>query len=137
MTTLATSILGQAGQALGAFLPRLGGALALLVIGLLIARVLTRVLLRALRAAGADRLAARAGVTAVLQAAGLGSSLAWLLARVVRIFLTAVVVFAALSLLGLQFLSQSLNQALLFVPQLLVALAFVLGGVVLATIARD
>ena len=35
MTQLATSILGQAGQELGAFLPHLAGALALLLIGLI------------------------------------------------------------------------------------------------------
>ena len=42
MSVLATSVLEQAGQALGAFIPRLGGALALLVIGLLVTRLIAR-----------------------------------------------------------------------------------------------
>ncbi len=136
MTPLATSVLGQAGQALGTFLPRLVGAIALLLIGLLLTRLLTRLLLRALQAAGVDRLAERGGVTDVLQTSGLGASLAGVIARAVRIFLTIVVVFAALSLLGLQFLSVSLNQAILALPKVFIAASLVLGGAVVAGAAR-
>lgn len=137
MTPLATSILGQAGQDLGAFIPRLGGAIALLLIGLLLTWLLTRLLRRALSAAGIDRVAERAGVTSVLQTSGLGGSLAGLIARAVRIFLTIVVVFAALSLLGLQFLSASLNQAILALPRIFIAAALVLIGAVVAGAVRQ
>jgi small-conductance mechanosensitive channel len=137
MMPLATSVLGQAGQALGAFLPRLVGAIALLLIGLLLTRLLTRLLLRALQAAGVDRLAERGKVTSVLQTSGLGGSLAALIARAVRIFLVIVVVFAALSLLGLQFLSVSLNQAILALPKVFIAASLVLGGAVVAGAARE
>ena len=137
MTLPATSILGQAGQDLGAFLPRLAGAIALLLIGLLITRLVARLLLRAMQAAGVDRVAERAGVTSVLQASGLGASLAGVIARAVRIFLTIVVIFAALSLLGLQFLSVSLNQAILALPRIFIAAALLLAGAVVAGIARQ
>jgi small-conductance mechanosensitive channel len=137
MTPLATSVFGQAGQALGAFLPRLLGAIALLLIGLLLTRLLTRLLRRALEATRLDRLAERGGVTSVLQTSGLGGSLAALIARAVRIFLTIVVVFAALSLLGLQFLSVSLNQAILALPKIFIAAVLVLGGAVVAGTARQ
>jgi small-conductance mechanosensitive channel len=136
MTPAATSVLGQAGQHLGAFIPRLGGAIALLIIGLFLTWLLTRLLLRGLRAAGLDPLAERAGFTSVLQTSGLGDSLASLIARAVRIFLTIVVVFAALSLLGLQFLSASLNQAILALPRIFIAVALVLIGAVVAGAAR-
>jgi len=137
MTVSATSVFGQAGQDLGAFIPRLGGAIALLVIGLFLTWLLTRLLLRGLRAAGLDQLAERAGATSVLQASGLGGSLAAVVARAVRIFLTIVVVFAALSLLGLQFLSTSLNQAILALPRIFIAAALVLIGAVVAGAARQ
>ncbi len=137
MTPLATSILGQAGQALGGFLPRLGGALALLLIGLLLARLLTRLLGRGMQAIGVDRLADRGGVTSVLQASGLGGSLAGLVARAIRIFLIIVVVFAAVSLLGLQFLSISLNQAILELPRIFIAAALLLAGAVVGGAARQ
>jgi len=137
MTPLATSILGQAGQGLGAFLPRLAGAVALLLIGLLVIRLLTRLLARGMQAIGVDRLADRGGVTSVLQASGLGGSLAGLIARAIRIFLIIVVVFAALSLLGLQFLSVSLNQAILALPRIFIAAALILAGAVVAGAARQ
>jgi small-conductance mechanosensitive channel len=137
MSVLATSVLGQAGQELGAFIPRLVGALALLLIGLLITRIIGRLLLRALQAAGLDRVAERAGVVAVLERSGLGRSLAVLIARAVRIGLTILVIIAALSLLGLQFLSPSLNQAILALPRLFIAALLVLAGAVLAGLARE
>lgn len=137
MTPLATSILGQAGQDLGAFIPRLGGAIALLLVGLLLTRLLTGLLRRGLQATGLDRLAERAGVASVLQTSGLGASLSSLIARVVRIFLTIVVIFAALSLLGLQFLSASLNQAILALPRIFIAAALLLAGAVVAGAARQ
>jgi small-conductance mechanosensitive channel len=137
MNLAATSVLGQAGQALGGFLPRLGGALALLLIGLLLVRLLCRVLVKLLQGLGLDDLARRGGVSQVLERAGLGGSLAQVIGRAIRIALTLVVIFAALSLLGLQFLSQSLNQGVLVLPKLLLAAALVLAGVVLAGFARE
>ncbi len=137
MTAAGASILGGAGQALGGFLPRLGGALALLLLGVLFARLLSRLLVKTMRALGVDDLAERGGVNAVLDRGGLGPSLARVVSRAVRIALTLVVIFAALSLLGLQFLSQSLNQGVLVLPKLLIAAALVLAGVVLAGIARE
>ncbi len=137
MTIPPASVLSQAGQALGSFLPRFGGALALLIIGLLIVRLLCRLLVKALRGLNVDALAQRGGVDRVLQRAGLGDSLAQLIGRAIRIALSIVVIFAALSLLGLQFLSQSLNQGVLLLPKLLLAAALVLAGVVLAGFARE
>jgi small-conductance mechanosensitive channel len=131
------TILDQAGDQLGGFLPRLGGALLLLLIGVLLARLFARLLRRGLRMAGLDSTADSWGVADVLDRAGLGRSLAHVLAVAVRISLTVVVVFAALSLLGLQFLSRSLNEGVLFLPKVLAALALVLIGVVLAAFVRE
>jgi small-conductance mechanosensitive channel len=139
MTSLppVATVLDEAGNQLGGFLPRLGGALLLLVVGIIIARVVARLLRRGLRMAGLDSTAERYGVADVLERAGLGRSLSHVLAVAVRISLTVVVVFAALSLLGLQFLSRSLNEGVLFLPKVLAALALVLIGVVLAAFVRD
>jgi len=131
------TILDRAAESLGGFLPRLGGALLLLLVGIVLARVLGKVLTRALRSAGADELAERFGVGEVLEKAKLGRSVSALAGGAVRLGLTAVVVFAALSLLGLQFLSDSLNAAVLFLPNLLVAGALLLAGVVLGGVVRE
>lgn len=134
--TVAT-VIDNAGEGLGSFLPRLGGALLLLVVGLLASRLVARLASKSLERLGVDRQFERWGVLDVLDRAGLGRSLATLVGRAIRIALSLVVVFAALSLLGLQFLSESLNQAVLFLPKLLVALGLLLAGVVLGALVRE
>ena len=130
------SILQRAGDTLGGFLPRLAGALVLLVVGFLVVALLRRVLVRVLQAAGLDSLGERIGANDVLDRFGLGRSISIVIGRAVRIALLVVVVFAALSLLGLQFLSASLNAGILFLPRLLVAMVLILVGMVVATLAR-
>jgi small-conductance mechanosensitive channel len=137
MTPLAANVIDRAGEALGGFLPRVGGAILLLIVGVLLARLVGRIVRNTLHAAHLDRFADRFQVGAVLERAGLGPSLSALLGTAVRIGLSLVVLFAALSLLGLQFLSESLNQAVLFLPKVLAAGALVLAGVVLGGIARE
>jgi small-conductance mechanosensitive channel len=137
VSVLAVGILHEAGNQLGGFLPRLGGALVLLLLGLLIVRLLARLLLGALRGIGLDALSERAGVAEVLERARLGRSLSLVVSVAVRISLSVVVVFAALSLLGLQFLSESLNRGVLLMPKLLIAGALLLAGVVLGGYARE
>jgi small-conductance mechanosensitive channel len=137
MKALPATVLDRAGDTLGDFLPQLAGALVLLVLGLLIARLLARLTTRALIAAGLDELTVRWRVDETLARARLSPSLASLAGSAVRITLSVVVVFASLTLLGLEPLSQSLNEAVLFLPNLLAALALLLAGVVLAGFARE
>jgi small-conductance mechanosensitive channel len=132
-----SNILDTAGEELGSFLPRLIGAIALLVIGLLLAKLIAVILRRALEAADLDEASARLGVDGHLSRAGLPASLSRVIASAVRIALSLVVIFAALSLLGLQFLSESLNAAVLAIPKVLIAAALVLVGLVLGGIARQ
>jgi small-conductance mechanosensitive channel len=133
----AASILSEAGQTLGGFLPRLGGALALVVVGFLVARLLAAALRKALEKLGLDGLADRWGVHDALERVGLERSLTRLLSKALRLALRVVVLFAALSLLGLQFLSQSLNQVVLFLPNLLIAAVLLLAGIVIGGMARE
>lgn len=130
MTAWTASILDQAGSELGGFLPRLGGALALVVVGLLASRLVGRIVGKLLHGAGLDALVDRVGTGQLLAKAGLGDSLTGLIATAVRVGIAAVTIFAALSLLGLQFLSESLNQAVLFLPKLAAAAALLLAGAV-------
>jgi small-conductance mechanosensitive channel len=131
------NVIDQAANSLGESLPRIGGALLLLVLGLLAAWILGRLTGRTLRALEVDSLAERFGVHDVLARVGLERSLSRLLGRVVRIVITVIVVIAAVTTLGLGALSEALNEAVLFLPKLIVALALVLIGVIAADFARD
>ena len=68
-------VLGRAGEELGSFLPHLLGAIVLLVLGLLIAKLIGAILRRALEAANLDEASARLGVEQHLSRAGLPASL--------------------------------------------------------------
>jgi small-conductance mechanosensitive channel len=129
-------IFDRAGDQLGHFLPRLGGALVLLIVGLLAAVLFGRLVRGALVRAGLDRFAERSGTQELLERAGLGRSLAALAGIAVRLSIVVVAVFGSLSLLGLEFLSQSLNEGILFIPRLVTALALVLIGLVLGAFVR-
>ncbi len=130
-------ILDRAGETVGEFMPRLGGALLLLIGGLLVVRIFTRLLVKALLRAKADKLADRLRINDALGRAGLERSFTRLLGAVLRFGLSVVVVLAALSLLGLQVISDAVNETVLFLPQLLLALLFVLAGAVLSDVAKE
>jgi small-conductance mechanosensitive channel len=133
---MTATVLERASDQLGAFLPRFGGALLLLVGGLILAAVLGRLVRSALRKAGLDRLVERWGVPDLLARAGLGRSPAGLIALAVRVSITVIAIFAALSLLGLQFLSDSLNEGILFIPRLMTGLFLLFVGLILGAQLR-
>jgi small-conductance mechanosensitive channel len=133
---LAATILERAGEQVGQYLPRIGGALVLLFLGLIVAFVVSRLLRRALLAFGTDDFAERRGVHDALARAGLGRSLSAVVAGAVRWTVIAVVVFAVVALLGPLFLAESLNRAVLFLPNVLAAAALVLAGIVLGSVVR-
>jgi small-conductance mechanosensitive channel len=130
------TVVDEAGRTLGDFIPRLGGALLLLVVGFVITRIVRRVLTKLLHAAGLDDLAERWGVSDVLERFGLPRRLSVVLANAVRVGLLIVVIFAAVSLLGLEFLSQSLNEGILFLPRVLTAFVLLLAGMVVSELVR-
>jgi len=129
---LLANIIDQATASFGEALPRLAGALVLLVAGFLLAPVVARIVRRVLASAGLDGLGERFGIRGVLARAGLDHPLSALVATAVRITILVVTVVAALSLLGLAALAIALNEVILFLPRLFVALILVLAGFVVA-----
>lgn len=132
-----SNLTGSAAQTLGAFLPRLAGALVLMVVGLIAARVIGRVTQSLTRRAGLDRLAERYGVDPVLTKTGVTPPLSTLLGRLVQLAIAVVVMFAAISLLGFSALSTSLNAAILYLPRVFSACALIIVGIVAAKLARE
>ena len=135
MMPLAT-ILDRAGDTVGEGLPRVGAALVLLLVGLLLAWLIGRGLAKALGAAGLDDFAERAGVHDALERWGARRSLSRATGRAIRVALSVAVVLAAISLPGLGFLQESINEGVLFLPRLLVALVLLLAGAVIGTFAK-
>ncbi len=134
---LPASVLDTALDDIGGFLPRLAGAIVVLVIGLIAAKIITKVVRRVLTTAGIDRMGERWGVHDAISKVGLGSSLAGLIAGLVRFLLLFVVVVVAVSLLELPALTEALNQAILFLPKLVVGFAILMLAVVAGNAVRE
>jgi len=117
---------------IGAFLPRLGVALAVLIAGWLFAKALRFGTVKALRALNFHVLTERAGVDAFLQQGGtekdttdlLGTFAYWL------VMLGALII--AFNGLGLTQVTELLSRVLLFMPKLLVGLLVLVFGLYFA-----
>src|SRR5680860_20595 len=112
--------LAELGADIGSFLPRLIVALLLLWIGNWIAKWIRTLLVKGLERVGTNRLTEAAGVESMLQQAGT-SGIA-LVGQVVYFLVLIVFVQIAAEVLGIDQLTQLLNQLIAYLPLVVVAL---------------
>lgn len=136
MIVAAAEIVDRIVEGIGDGLPGIGAALVLLVLGVLLARLVGRLVGRGLQATGLDAFSERSGVHDLLERLSFQRSLSRLVGRTIRLALTLVVLLAALSLLGLGPLQDAINQGVVFLPRLLVALVLLLAGAVVGTFVK-
>jgi small-conductance mechanosensitive channel len=119
------------------YVPRIVGALALLVLGFVfavLARRFTPFLLRRLRF---DEVCERAGVTGLMREGGVSRNPSQFVGVVVFYAILALAIVTALGSLGLDFLAGTLNQVLLYAPRVLVAiLTLILGAAAAGLLAQ-
>jgi len=115
-------------------LPDLGLALVLLVAGWMLARLVRRGLIRALRGMRADELAERAGVEDFLIQGGVKVTAVTLLANTVYWLILAGVFIALLDALGLRTAGELLARMVHFVPNLILAVGILVFGSLLARV---
>ena len=116
--------LEDAGQTILNFLPRLIGALIILVVGWLIARLIHRMMIRLLKVVGLEGLLQRAGLTERLQAAG--HTATDLVARAVYWIALLVVFLLTAEALNVQYLSDILTGLIAYLPLVVVAIVIVI-----------
>jgi Conserved TM helix len=109
---------------LATFAPKLIGCLVVFIIGLIVAKVLRRIVTRILSAAKVDSLVNRSGFGATLQRNSIGSP-SELIAKVIYIGLVLLVVQLAMGALGPNPVSAALLSMIAFVPKIAVALIIV------------
>jgi hypothetical protein len=126
------------GERLAAFGPNLLAMLLILVVGAL-AAALTRLALRVLLPlVGFDRFAQRLGLAVVLQKGGIVQQPSAVCAVAAAWAVLAVFVVFAIGALNLQFAMDLLSRTMTYLPQLLIALALLmLGGLVAGFVRRS
>jgi hypothetical protein len=119
-------------------LPVVFGAILLLIVGWLVARLLQAILVRVLRRVGLDQLAERTGIERGLTTIGVESTLSHLLARTTYWLILIFFILLALGALGLtDVVTSALNSFFVFLPRLVAAMAIFLVGAFIARIAGD
>jgi small-conductance mechanosensitive channel len=119
------------------WLPNLLGALALLLIGWLVARLVQFIIGGVLRRLRLDLLTERVGISRLLSNAGLEPSVSNLLARLAYWLILFVFVLAAAESLGLIGVAETLNKFVSYLPNVLAAALILLLGSLIAHVIGD
>jgi hypothetical protein len=124
ITDWGTAVMTSLAAALSLFLaaiPRIIGFIVILIIGWLISGVLASAVAALLRAVRFNDLAQRSGLSGFVQNMGLRTDTAGVLANIVKWFVRLIVLVVAFDALGLPAVSAVLQQFLLWIPNLVVA----------------
>lgn len=115
-----------------AFIPRLIGAVVVLLIGLFVGRLVATLVTKGLRMVRFDQIADRAEIDDFLRNAGVQMDPAAVVGELAKWFVYIVFFQIAASTLGIPELTAILNQILAFIPRIVVALAILLIGALAA-----
>ena len=112
----------------GAFLPRLALAIAVLIAGWLVAKVARFAVAKGLRAINFNVLTERAGIDGFLQQGGLRNDTTGIFAMLVYWLVILAALVIAFNSVGLTYITDLLGKVVLFVPKVIVALLIVTFG---------
>jgi len=133
------TIMGSLGPALGTFLgaiPKLFGFVIILIVGWLIAAAIAGVVAGVLRGLRFNDLAQRSGFSDFVRNMGIRTDASGFVAGIARWFVRLITLMVAFEALGLTAISQILNQVLLWLPNVAVALLIlVIAGLVANALA--
>lgn len=122
---------------LSGVLPDLLGALALLVVGWILARVLSGVTRKVLTRIHFDRSAERLGVVQMLKSSNITRTPTRLAGALIYGIVLFLAFIAAAEVLGWRILSELLAELLVYLPNLLSSLILLLLGIIIARMIRD
>ncbi len=114
------------------FLPALIGAIVVLVLGWIVSGILAGLVERALKAVGFEKASQSAGIAGFIEKSGSEWTASKVLAEIVKWFIRLVAIQAAAQILGMGQISEIVNSILLFLPNVVVALAIIVLGAFIA-----
>ncbi|MDH0337833.1 mechanosensitive ion channel family protein [Metapseudomonas otitidis] len=124
MTTVWTPVAG--------FIPRFFGALVVVLVGFVVAKLLDTLLSKLLAKLGLDRLMAGTGLTKMLGRVGIQVPVSSLIGKIVYWFVLLIFLVSAAESLGLDRVSATLDMLALYLPKVLGSALVLLVGVLLA-----
>lgn len=115
-----------------AFMPKLIGALIILIIGWILAKIVKWAAARILKAVRFDALTDRLGINSFLKKGGMTQSSAGVLSSLVYWVIMLAVLNVFFNSLGLEVVSNLLNDVILYIPNILVGCLLLVVGMYLA-----
>lgn len=140
ITNWGTAIINAFANALNlvlTFIPKLIGFLVILLVGWIVATVVSKALTFLLRKIGFDRMADRIGLTRFEQRMGIKMDAAGVLGKVVYWFLFLIFLVPAVDALGLTTVSAILSTIIAYIPNVFVAILVLFLGTLAATFIAD
>lgn len=125
------------GQRLMGAIPQILGALAILLIGWLIARVVSSGIKKVLELAKFDTLAEKANASEYLERANIKAKPSGIVGKFVYWILMLLVITTASDSLGWSIVSQEVSKLMSYLPNLFVAIIIFIIGTTIAKIVRD
>jgi len=119
------------------FIPKFIGFLVILLVGWIIASVVSRGLTMLLRKIGFDRLSDRIGLTRLEQRMGVRMDTAGILGKIVYWFILLIFLVPAADALGIPTVSAVLSGLVAYIPNVFVAILVLFLGTLLATFVAD
>ena len=120
-----------------AYLPNLVGAIVVFVVGMIIAVILNRFILRLSELLRLDELASRLELKNVFERMGVRLRVGALLAWIVKWFFIIVSLIAATDILGWKEVTDFLKQVVYYIPQVIIAVIILLAGILLGNFVRQ
>lgn len=117
---------------LAIFLPKFIGAIIILIVGWLIARIVRSLSIRALRLIRLDVVTEKAGIEKFLHDGGSQKTAIDIVGSLFYWLILLIVILAAINTLGLRVASQLFNEVILFIPNIIVAVLLLMFGLFLA-----
>ncbi|WP_300729243.1 mechanosensitive ion channel domain-containing protein [Pseudomonas sp.] len=114
------------------FIPNLFGALVVVLLGFVVAKLLDTLLSKLLAKLGLDRLMGGTGLTKILGRAGIRVPISTLIGKIVYWFILLIFLVSAAQSLGLERVSATLDIFTLYLPKVFGALLVLLVGVLVA-----
>lgn len=114
------------------FLPALIGALLIIIVGWLISGLLANLLERALKAIGLETAVERSGIGDFVRRSGTKMTVSGVIAALIKYFIFLIFVQAAANVLGIPQLTEIINRIILFIPNVVVAMAIIVIGSLIA-----
>jgi hypothetical protein len=118
-----------------AFIPELLSALIVLIVGLLLAGLLSKLVFELLKLTKIDLLIDKTGITKWFKTYGIKFSLSGLLAGVVKWFIIIAVLIVVADILNIPQITDFLERIVLYIPNVLVAIVILAIGLILGKAA--